>query len=438
MTQSSEIQELLERKDFEPAECISRSIPECTRTAEEEDDGKGPVLIVSLMTFLNGAFPTHVGEDNDHKSSQLRRPRVGVDQDDVHHTNGAAAVFTVDEIYERVAKLATNWLSTVPHAHTIVIAGDKQPWIRKEKYFTQKKRDQRMELYPMSAKLSDDGITVDGITGGIQVQRLMATRALRPPLFELISDRFRQDKRLGDVRIVLDLTCSPPLVIHDGQTRSAHEWASEGVGEDDLLMAIWGCRFADHPIVFMSKDRDMTPILLLHQHKFRRPAYLQFGDGRVIHLQGMAAKLESHGWTMDAWATACIVSGSDFYNKSDTTYYINVSEIMASIFRLCAKAKRKPIVTEAEFSLWLRLIYSKAMHFDGVRTEAYLRRKGKVGHVTFPTKELQAAALQRLQFNFHYWKSLDFTLYKMNKPKDTTTTTTSAGAGSGSGGMSLV
>ncbi len=373
-------------------------------------------VIMSLMTYLNSAFPAYFrNESKDYwKKNNQHARKTEQDDDDMDDTK-EAAVFTLDEIYARLAKKIETMFSYTERIAVYVIAADKKKYVPKEKERAQKKR--KSDPYPSGSSLSDNGILVNGQECMINVQRMMQTRSLRESFFMALMTRLQQDERMSDFCIIADVqNDGAPFRMYQGQTTFMHaqNWH---VGEDDIRMPMWAVFFGStHQILIQSCDRDLDVILALNHRKIPKYLVLDFEDGRHEAIHEMVEALEKEGWTVEMYAAAACLGGTDYVEKKTLTHGINVTTIFQATLAL-AKTRRCTAIHNSmeNLVLLLQMIYTfklaKQMNLKPntlASTKAISRYCQSKKSLHWPDEQGLKDGLYWLNWNIQYWSNLEF------------------------------
>jgi hypothetical protein len=394
--------------------------------------GEGIVVIKSLMTFLNGAFPMYISK-GDFRFSKTKKSHVDADD---YSEQKEVAVFTLDEIAEKVIVSMEKAFACSERVLKVVLLTDHRQWVTPRKKATQAKRATHSDPYPEGSKLTANGISLPfenkaGLSPekGIQVQRLMQTRFLREDLFKAIQTRIiKNAERLlfdEEKSIVLDLLHEPPieitlekvkeeedegnLDIERGVNIKKREECYWKIGEDDCAIPRW-CIFygQEYQCLVQTIDRDLDVILTLNHKKIKKYLVLDFEDGRYECIHENAEALEKEGWTLEMYAAACCLAGTDFVNKSDLTYFISVISIFQAAFILSSTNRLKSVhLLEKDLELLLRMVYTlkldpkskKIMSVSEIRHKCSTKKK-----LDWPDPSGFGRGFESLQWNLFYWQ----------------------------------
>ena len=129
----------------------------------------------------------------------------------------------------------------------------------------------------------------------------------------------------------------------------------------------------------------------------------------------MARKLIAAGWTVDAFVQACIVCGTDFYEKKHVLGRLQVPHIFASLHAMVANGQCYELTASIDhFIRWLQLIYCQRLKLKQIVEPAEIARKCKAKKwktMGWPLDADIQQAFKELVFNYHYWRSLQFRFY---------------------------
>ena len=437
MTIHGECQKTKEHPDFRPQGLIQKGaifFPLLDEDAKEEGivqshasfssssssttKHKGQIVsVISLMTWMNGSFPQFTSDSENHC-----KPKEDGDADeaDAKTLEKQSAVFSITEIYQRLRKYLVTTASWTSRLVKLLLIIDRRLWVPKEKGRAQSKRPSNpypdnIELVAPSDKYPGGGL-MDRETKqcfAIQVHRLMQTRRMREPFFEMLMDCLCQDVKLAqelDCTLVIDIVHGPPKELHKGVVKVCSKYPTN-IGEDDCCIAAWCRQFAQleglHCWV-KTCDRDLE-IILIRQAKFI-PTHivLDYEDGRHCDIHQNIAKLKQAGWTIDMYCAAHVLPGTDYFVKSHLTDGIGVKTIFQAAFALSSSGRLASVHERQEdLILLLRMVYSYKLgsKTDLLSVEAIKERCGNKKNMQWPSSATLKSAFQDLQNNLVYWET---------------------------------
>lgn len=418
--------------------------------------GNKPIaFIMSLMTWCHKAFLTYIKPEGN-AVQEARHPQateMDIDDTDAKTGKKQAALFTLDEVYERLARKVLRILVSNERIETFAIVADKKRYVAREKEATQRKRSETksknpfLQPYPEATRITANGIQYAGIGKVDQpfsVQRLLATRSLREEFFISVCSRFQKDPRItqqgsSDVKIlsesntydddgkclngklvladarenpfrmIIDVCHDAPYEIAGNQVRPLPDmhWKK---GEDDITIPLYCVALSKkgYQCIVRSIDRDLELILLLVAHRIPEQVILDMEDGRHMDIHANIEALKAAGWLLPMYVAAHILCGTDFVHKSDLTNQISVTDIFQATFALCGLKKIQDIHTNKDnLVLLLRMIYSHKLKSKSILTIDDIHDQcSGYKRLQFPSQAQLDVGFKAFQFNMRYWTSL--------------------------------
>jgi hypothetical protein len=420
MTVPTEVQTLLESKEFIPPSCIQHVND--TGPVEMREPTGAVAILSSLTVHIRRLFPTRgtasladvEGDEEDH---------TGVaDMKDEGDDDDVPLLVTLDDMWMRLGRRIRDRFVMTQTVREYVILADKARWVPPQKHATQKHRDRSLDPYPDDAYLIDNGVCVDGKVMNINPSRLMATRGLREDLYKAMIERHLRDVQLEHFDIIWDVEHDVPKHARGGRAVAspADEWHE--VGEDDITIVLAALRRRhDFQLFIDTVDRDQLILFLMHHRSFEKDVVLWYGDGKWVRPVELARRLEDAGWTIPMFAQTVMLTGNDFCQKTLLTSNIGVPALFAASKRyLELRPNSIDLLHDDDedddgLSFWLRLIYSHKLGWTRIASvsdiEAGILDRGWKKW-SFPSEEAIRTAREQLSWNFHYWQSLHGQLYK--------------------------
>jgi hypothetical protein len=286
-------------------------------------------------------------------------------------------------------------------AHTYIICFDNQKRVPKEKHKTQSKRDneKKIEPYPEEWEITDGGIGPQFEL--IDPNRLMAGRPARTKLCRYFAEKIIEyDQDLFGGTIIFDHFDEGPLI----RTQEGHRFMKEHLhqfGEADLALFYWCRVYHDSPVRMFTIDSDTIVISLLYlafhptdAHYRKQPIYWHHDPKKeeYFHLQKMHAGVqETLKWKVADFCVACIVCGTDFFEKDWLTADVGVRYVFATIQRLRDDPKMGKVRD----------------HLDWLAEEVYKDKFKNKRTWENPGEDKMKTIKDAFTFNLSYW-SRDF------------------------------